>query len=94
MILDEPAASLDMHALNKFKNVLSKIIRAGTRVVLITHHLPDIIPEINRVILMKKGRIFRDGPKDEILNDENMRELFDVDIHIQRKNGCHYGLGY
>lgn len=94
MILDEPAASLDMHAVNKFKNTLSKVVHAGTRIILITHHLPDIIPEINRVILMKEGKIFRDGPKEEILIDENMKELFNADIHIQRKNGCYYGLGY
>ncbi len=57
LILDEPANSLDLHAFHKFSNILSKIARSGTSIILVTHNLSDIIPEIKRVILMKDGKI-------------------------------------
>jgi iron complex transport system ATP-binding protein len=53
----------------------------------VTHHLPDIIPEIGRVIALKNGTIFFDGAKDEALNDLKMAKLFDYEVLIDLKNG-------
>ncbi len=63
LILDEPSDGLDPHAARKFGDSLRKIARAGKSVILVTHHLPDIIPEISRVIMLQAGRLFADGPK-------------------------------
>ena len=70
LILDEPTNSrLDLHALYKFSNILSKIARSGISIILVTHNLFDIIPEIKRVILMKDGKFYKDGPvKESIFN--------------------------
>jgi len=92
LILDEPGNSLDLHALYKFSNILSKIARRGTSIILVTHNLSDIIPEIQRVILMKKGRLYKDGPKESILTHENMTKLFEAHIEIKRKDGYYYAL--
>jgi iron complex transport system ATP-binding protein len=92
LILDEPGNSLDLHALYKFSNVLSKIAKRGTSIILVTHNLSDIIPEIKRVILMKKGRFYKDGPKESILTRENISKLFEASVEIKRKDGYYYAL--
>lgn len=94
LILDEPTASLDLHALHHFRSLLRKIARAGTGVVLVTHHLHDVIPEISRVVLMKNGRICGDGPKEEVLTDEEISGLFEVPVHIKEEGGWYYATGY
>ncbi|MDD3621839.1 MAG: ATP-binding cassette domain-containing protein [Methanofollis sp.] len=94
LVLDEPTASLDLHALHHFRSLLRKIACSGTGVVLVTHHLHDIIPEIKRVVLMKDGRIYREGPKEDVLADEVIGDLFEVPVHIREEEGWYYATGY
>ena len=94
LILDEPTNSLDLHALHTFRQMLRKIARAGTGIILVTHNLHDIIPEISRVILMKDGKFCRDGLKAEMLTDENIGGLFCVPVHVMEKDGWYYATGY
>ena len=91
LILDEPAASLDFKALHIFRESIRKLAHVERSVVLITHDLRDIIPEIGRVILLKEGRIFRDGKKEAVLTDENLSRLFSLPIRVREKDG-YYGL--
>jgi len=92
LILDEPSNSLDLHALYKFSNILRKIAQSGTSIILVTHHLADIIPEIRRVILMKDGNIYKEGPKESMLTDQNISNLFNVPVAIKKKDGFYYAL--
>jgi iron complex transport system ATP-binding protein len=92
LILDEPTNSLDLHALDKFSKTLSKIAKAGTNIILVTHNLSDIIPEIKRVILMKNGKFYKDGPKELILTNDNISKLFEASVEIKRKDGYYYAL--
>jgi iron complex transport system ATP-binding protein len=94
LILDEPTNSLDLHALHAFRLTIRKIASTGTAIILVTHNLPDIIPEIGRVILMKNGSIVGDGPKDELLADGPVSRLFDVPVTIRKDNGYYYATGY
>jgi iron complex transport system ATP-binding protein len=94
LILDEPTNSLDLHAVHKFRNILRKIAKSGTSVILITQHLQDIIPEISRVVLMKRSRIFMDGQKEEILTSKNIGNLYDVAVQIKENAGYYYVVGY
>jgi len=92
LILDEPTNSLDIHALFKFSHVLSKIAQSGINIILVTHNLSDIIPEINRVILMKDGKFFSDGPKEKILTGMNISNLFETSVQILNKDNYFYSL--
>jgi iron complex transport system ATP-binding protein len=94
LILDEPTNSLDLHALHTFRETIRKVARSGTGIVLVTHNLHDIIPEITRVVLMKDGRFCGDGPKEEMLTDTKIGDLFCVPLHIRKEGGYYYTTGY
>ncbi|WP_148706272.1 ABC transporter ATP-binding protein [Methanosarcina siciliae] len=87
LILDEPANSLDLKALHGFRESVRKIALSGKSVILVTHNLQDVIPEISRVVLIKEGKIFRDGKKEEILTDANLSELFSLPVQVLEKEG-------
>lgn len=87
LILDEPTASLDFRATAELRRTLQKIAARGTTLVLVTHHLPDIIPEIQRVILLREGRIFRDGPKQSVLVREALSDLFEIPLELYSRDG-------
>jgi len=90
LVLDEPTSSLDMHATYELRSILRKIAAAGTGIIMVTHDLHDIIPEIKRVILLKEGRVFLDGPKDKVLTAEVLSELFGARFDVVRKNGYYH----
>jgi iron complex transport system ATP-binding protein len=94
LILDEPTNSLDLHALHTFRTLIRKIAQSGTGIILVTHNLPDIIPEISRVVLMKEGRFWKDGRKEEILTDANLAGLFTIPVHVVEEGGYYYATGY
>ncbi len=94
LILDEPTTSLDIHAIDKFRKIVRKISGSGIGIVLVTQSLSDIIPEISRVVLMKEGRIFQDGPKRSILTDKNISELFSVPVRVRQEKGYYHIPGY
>jgi iron complex transport system ATP-binding protein len=94
LILDEPTNSLDLHALHTFRQTIRKIAQSGTGIILVTHNLHDIIPEITRVILMKNGKFVEDGPKEEILTDRHIGRLFDVPVTVRYEDGYYYATGY
>lgn len=87
LILDEPANSLDLKAMYSFRQSVRKIAQSGKSVILVTHNLQDVIPEINRVILIKEGKVFRDGRKEEVLTDKNLSELFSLSVKVLKKEG-------
>ncbi len=92
LVLDEPSNSLDLKALNSFRESIRKIAISGKSVILVTHNLQDIIPEINRVVLINEGKIFRDGKKGDILTDANLSELFSISVKVLEKGGYYQAL--
>jgi len=87
LILDEPTTSLDPGALREFRTVLRKLARAGKSLILVTHHIADLIPEIDRVILMKDGRIVADGPKSKVLTSAALSRLFGAKLRVTHHRG-------
>jgi iron complex transport system ATP-binding protein len=90
LLLDEPGNSLDLHALYELQTLLEKLARSGVTIVLATHHLPEIIPAIERVILLKEGRLFLDGPKRQVLVPENLSVVFRRPVELLEKNGFYH----
>ncbi|MGH9591066.1 MAG: ABC transporter ATP-binding protein [Terracidiphilus sp.] len=84
LLLDEPSNALDLAAQRELRETLRRLAREGTGLVLVTHHLGDILPEIERVILMRGGRIVGDGPRQELLTEARLSELFCTPVRIGR----------
>jgi len=87
LVLDEPTASLDFRAVRELREILRKITAAGTSMILVTHHLEDIIPEIGRVVILKEGRIVRDGAKKDVLTSEELSRLFEMPAEVLERGG-------
>ncbi|MGA2277284.1 MAG: ABC transporter ATP-binding protein [Terracidiphilus sp.] len=84
LLLDEPSNALDLAAQRELRETLRRLAQEGTGLVLVTHHLGDILPEIERVILMRAGSIIADGPREELLTEERLSELFHAPVRIGR----------
>ena len=87
LVLDEPTNSLDMRAAHELGESVRAIAQSGTTIVLVTHHLPDIIPEIERVILMRGGRLVDDGPKATVLTSRALSDLFGLPLEVEERDG-------
>ena len=59
---------------------------------MVTHHLPDIIPEMTRVVLIRGGRIFCDGPKEQMFRSETLSRLFGVPVEVIQRGGYYHVL--
>lgn len=90
MLLDEPTSSLDPQAARKVRLALRRITNKGKSIVMITHNLSDIIPEIQRVVLIRNGRIVQDGEKDRILTAESLSAFFGVKLEVVKRDGYFY----
>jgi iron complex transport system ATP-binding protein len=90
LVLDEPSTGLDLVARHSFMEHVRRFAREGTTLILITHHIEEIVPEIERVILLRAGRIAADGPKRSILAPEYLSDLFGVPVIVEEANGYHY----
>ena len=87
LLLDEPSNALDLAAQQGLREMLRRLARQGTGILLITHHIADILPEIERVVLMREGRIVADGPKAKLLTGPVLSELFRVDVRVVERDG-------
>jgi iron complex transport system ATP-binding protein len=90
LLFDEPSNALDIGAQFQLRETMRELARSGLAVLLVTHHVSEIIPEIERVILLQAGRILADGTKDEVLTEENLRNLFGVEVKIHHRDGTFY----
>jgi len=90
LVLDEPTTGLDLSARHAFMETVRQLARSGTTVVLITHHIEEIIPEIERVILLRDGRVIADGPAAANLTDARLTELFQCPVTVDAADGYHY----
>jgi iron complex transport system ATP-binding protein len=90
LLIDEPSNALDIAAQNELRQALRGLAQRGIGIVLITHHLADIPPEIDRVVMLRQGRIFADGPKAELLTEPRLAELFGVPVTLARRDGFYH----
>jgi iron complex transport system ATP-binding protein len=87
LLLDEPSNALDLGAQHDLREMLRGLAARGTAIVLITHHIADILPEMQRVVMMREGRIVADGAKADLLTAERLSELFGREIVLSERSG-------
>jgi iron complex transport system ATP-binding protein len=89
LVFDEPSNSLDLFAQHELREIMSSLAQSGTAILLVTHQLSDIIPEIERVVLIRDGEVLAEGPKEQMLTESRLSELFGVPVGLIRQDG-HY----
>jgi iron complex transport system ATP-binding protein len=92
LVLDEPTSGLDPKACFQYLDLVRAQISKGKTVLLVTHHLHEIPPEIDRLIFLKNGQIQADGPKSALLTDDHISTLFDRRIILAQANGWYQAL--
>ena len=91
LVLDEPTAGLDVPSMFRYFDTAKQLIKSGKTIVLVTHHVHEIPPEIDHVILLKNGQVFAMGDKQTLLTEDTLCQLFDVDLCLTEQNG-HYNI--
>ncbi|KQR08144.1 MULTISPECIES: ABC transporter ATP-binding protein [Xanthomonas] len=84
LLLDEPSTGLDLVARQYMLDTLRDLARQGITLVLVTHHIEEIVPEIARVILLRAGTVIADGPRDALLTDASLSAAFDGPVRVHR----------
>ncbi len=90
LVLDEPTTGLDLAARHAFMERVRDIARAGTTILLITHHVEEIVPEIDRVLFLKDGRLVADGRREAMLTSARLSDLFDTPVVADMVDGYVY----
>lgn len=92
LILDEPTSGLDFAASFDYLARVRALARAGRNILIVTHHLNEIPPEVDRVVVLDRGVIAADGPKAAVLEPELLSRVYGTRIAITRIDG--YYLAY
>jgi len=89
LVLDEPCAGLDPHAAYHVRLAIRSLATGGRSLVLVTHHVEDVVPEVERVVLLRDARIVADGPKREVFTSAALSELFDIPATLEERDGAY-----
>jgi iron complex transport system ATP-binding protein len=87
LLFDEPSNALDIGAQLQLRHTMRALANGGLGVLLVTHHVSEIIPEIERVVLLRAGRIVADGPKQDMLTSARLSALFGAEIQLAHRDG-------
>ena len=92
LVLDEPTSGLDLTATFHYLDLVRAHMRKGKTLLLVTHHIHEIPPEVERVVLLKQGKILQDGEKRAVLTEANLSVLFDCPVSLAQANGWYQAL--
>lgn len=87
IVLDEPCAGLDPTAAHHVRALMRELAAGGRTMMLVTHHVEDIVAPVDRVVLMRNGRIVADGAKRDVLTGPGLSELFGVRLELDERQG-------
>jgi iron complex transport system ATP-binding protein len=87
LLFDEPSNALDIGAQMQLRDTMRELAKSGLGILLVTHHVSEIIPDIERVVLLRRGRIVADGAKQGLLTSDKLSALFGVHIQIVQRDG-------
>ena len=92
LVLDEPTSGLDLTATFHYLDLVREHMRKGKTLLLVTHHIHEIPPEVERIVFLKQGKILQDGEKRSLLTEANLSALFDCPVSLAQANGWYQAL--
>lgn len=90
LLLDEPTNALDLIAQRDLRRTVQQLAQQGTAVLLVTHQVEDIVPAMQRTVLMKDGRIVADGATEMLLTSATLSKLFHAPVALSREGGTYH----
>jgi len=82
LVLDEPFSNLDIKSNYILNKNLNTLFNNSVNIIYVTHTLESILPNTNRVLLIKKGKIINDGKPNELINSRILSDLFNISINV------------
>jgi iron complex transport system ATP-binding protein len=90
LLLDEPTTGLDFVARQQFMDSVGRLAREGTTILIVTHHIEEVIPETRRVVLLAHGRIAFDGPPELALTPEHLGAVYGAPLEVEKSGGYYH----
>jgi iron complex transport system ATP-binding protein len=90
LLFDEPGNTLDIAGQIELRHIMRELAQAGVGLLLVTHHISEIVPEIRRVVLLERGTVLADGPKEKLLTSEYLSALFEVPVCVFQEDGYYH----
>jgi len=87
LVLDEPCAGLDPTAAWQLRDTMRRLADGGRTLVLVTHHIEDVVRQIDRVVLMRDAAIVADGAMSDVLTSERLSDLFELELEVEKRDG-------
>lgn len=87
LLLDEPTSGLDIKASFQYLDTIRTLMRQGKTMILVTHHIHEIPPEMDRVVLLKAGKVVADGKKEDVLTEQSISDLFEIPVRLLKAEG-------
>lgn len=87
LILDEPTAGLDLAASFDYLARIRQLAFGGRNIVIVTHHLDEIPPEVDRVVLLKDGAVAADGDKASVLTGAMLSAVYELPVRVTSVDG-------
>jgi iron complex transport system ATP-binding protein len=89
LLLDEPAAGLDLGGREDLVYRLSELARdeAAPAIVLVTHHLEEVPPGFTHAMLMRDGGVVAQGLVAEVLTSDNLSQTFGLPLDVSVSAG-------
>ena len=87
LLLDEACAGLDPATRRQFLETLRVLAQSGTTLILVTHHVEEIIPEVSQVVMLRDGAVLRQGQKADLLTGGGLSDLFGMAASVDCRDG-------
>ena len=89
ILLDEPLNNLDMKHSVQIMKILRRLVdELGKTVVIVLHDINFASVYSDRIVALKEGRVVKDGPTNDIINSDSLREIYDMEIPIKQLSNC------
>lgn len=87
LIMDEPCSGLDLYERERLLENINELGKQQITVIYVTHHIEEIMPMFSHVALIDQGKIIASGLKEDVLNEANLLQAFQVPVSLEWYNG-------